>query len=445
MLGDRIRDLYKSQQKSRTFKSESMDSESWNSINASNDQILESVATESAKPTLHEELVIQRDIRPYFGKQDVNRSTIGTPPDFVMLSESDGRMIKHYACTLFFDIKGSTRLSLLYELEDVVAIKNTVIKTCIEVIRSLDGHVHRLMGDAVMAFFGSKHTCEEDAIADALNCCVTLKAVIENGIKPWLEDEIGIDDLGFRIGCDFGKNEDVIWTNYGFNSVGEVTATGLSVDMASKLQNLSKKNHVMLGQGLIEQIDWPDELSKIKESNEGPQTHVKPNITRRDGTRLDYKMRLLNYDKFLMFSALPIHYRKNISGRVTSQKEMSFFCSLDPNGSEIYHSASKFLEKNTDLFFFLKAPSKRDISYPLKVKLTKVNHGKEAREAKEEGRYPQNECSLNFENANRVGSDYFFFVRKEGTLYKGLHTMECTVHDAYGTKVLSDTIGVLIK
>jgi Adenylate cyclase, family 3 (some proteins contain HAMP domain) len=445
MLEKSVRRLYEAQKSKAILKSQ-VGNENRDHLYASNDVALESDFNDGMPTSIDEEYAIQRDIRPYFGKAGINKSVIGAPPDFAMLAHSEGRTIKHYACTLFFDIKGSTRLSLLYDLEKVVAIKNTALKTCIEVIRAFDGHVHRLMGDAVMAFFSSKDALPENVIIDAMNCAVTLKAVIDNTLKAWFKDEgFDIQDFGFRVGCDFGKDEKVIWTNYGYSSVGEVTATGLSVDMASKLQSLSKRNQTMLGQGLLDFIDWPEEFSEIRKSRGEEKKVVEPNITDAYGCLLNYKMRILQYDKFLSFSSLPISFRREISSQVTYQNELSFFCSIDESGATRYNSAAYFLDKHSSLYFFLKVPQCQDVRYPLTVKLKKTNYGKEAEEAEQSGFEYINPLKFYKCDANEVGSDYYFYVRYEETRYRGIHTMECEVRDALNRKLLKDTVGVLIR
>jgi len=274
-----------------------------------------------------EEYLMQQQIRPLFGKEGVNDTPIGTHPDFIELEESDTDTQKHYICTLFVDIKGSTRLSLLYPLEAVYQFKNAVIKACIETVRSFDGYVHRIMGDAVMAFFGGKDIDKENAIADAINCIVVLRAILEESIKPWMERN-GIDakDFGFRIGCDFGDDEEVLWGGFGYQNVGEVSATGLPVDMASKLQGLAGKNQAMLGQGLLNYVNWPEKYSEIKKTiKDGNTTNlpiVTPNITKSDGSPLNYQMRQLAYYKSLEFSALPRSFREQT---VVVNIEVTFF------------------------------------------------------------------------------------------------------------------------
>ncbi|WP_111643403.1 nucleotide-binding domain-containing protein [Marinimicrobium alkaliphilum] len=401
-----------------------------------------------------EEFLLQATIRPIFGKPGVNNSPIGTHPDFISL---EGTKItqKHYTCTIFVDIKGSTRLSLLYPLEFVYQFKNTVIQTCVETIRSFDGHIHRLMGDAVMAFFGGSSTEKEDAIADAINCSITLRAILEGSIKPWMERE-GLDakDFGFRIGCDFGDDEEVLWGSFGYRNVGEVSATGLPVDMASKLQGLAGKNQTMLGQGLLDFVYWPEKYSKIKTRDRGDGKEslpiVSPNITDADGNPLNYKMRQLSYDKSLEFSALPRSFREKIcSGSVKDHAEIDYKCySIDNGNRQEYISASSFLEPNISLAFVVRSNTKNRLNFPLKVVFKKTNHGpitpENERDVEQEGviRY------LRKERVSKYNQSYHPVSKvelPEATLYRGLHTMKCEVYDSNGVLLFRDWIGVMIK
>lgn len=401
-----------------------------------------------------EEFLLQAKIRPIFGKPGVNNSPIGTHPDFISL---EGTKItqKHYACTIFVDIKGSTRLSLLYPLEFVYQFKNAVIQTCVETIRSFDGHIHRLMGDAVMAFFGGSSTEKEDAIADAINCSITLRAILEGSIKPWMERE-GLDakDFGFRVGCNFGDDEEVLWGSFGYRNVGEVSATGIPVDMASKLQGLAGKNQTMLGQGLLDFVYWPEKYSKIKIRDRGDGKEslpvVSPNITDADGNPLNYKMRQLSYDKSLEFSALPRSFREKIcSGSVKDYTEIDYKCYSIENGSRReYISASRFLEPNISLAFVVRSSTNNRLKFPLKVVFKKTNHGpitpENERDVEQDGvvRY------LRKERVSKYNTSYHLVSKvelSEATLYRGLHTMKCEVYDSDGVLLFRDWIGVMIK
>ncbi len=402
-----------------------------------------------------EEYLIQQQIRPIFGKEGVNGTPIGTHPDFIELEGTDTGTQKHYICTLFVDIKGSTRLSLLYPLETVYQFKNAVIKACVETVRSLDGYVHRIMGDAVMAFFGGKDIDKENAIADAINCIVVLRAILEESIKPWMERN-GIDakDFGFRIGCDFGDDEEVLWGGFGYQNVGEVSATGLPVDMASKLQGLAGKNQAMLGQGLLNYVNWPEKYSEIKKSiKDGNTTNlpvVIPNITNSDGSPIDYKMRQLAYYKSLEFSALPRSFREQIDGsNIVDHHAITYKCFTVENDKKTeYISASRFLEKNVSLVFVVTANTKYRIDFPLKVVFRKTNHGadvpEDERNVEQEGKVKYLK-KTRISHYNKASAPFAKTELEEATLYRGLHTMKCEIYDANERLLFRDWIGVMIK
>lgn len=411
-------------------------------------------STESIALGPQEEFILQSKIRPYFGKNGINCSPIGTHPDFISL-ESSGSTQKHYACTLFVDIKGSTRLSLLYPLEFIFNFKNAVIRTCIETIRTFDGHVHRLMGDAVMAFFGGSSTEKEDAIADAINCAITLRALLEESIKPWMNEQ-GLDakDFGFRIGCDFGNDTEVLWGSFGYRNVGEVSATGLPVDMASKLQGLARKNETMLGQGLLDFVNWPEEYSNIKTREKNGVTEelkiVTPNITHSDNTPLNYRMRQLSYLNCLRFSALPIDLRSKIKGsQVIANSNIKYKCYVigDSDRKE-YISASRFLEPNESLIFLVEANTNNRLDFPLKVNFIKTNHGDETPIEERDIEYPAVEKFLRKKKISQYNRSIALISRvelNEATLYRGIHTMKCEVYDNNGLLLFRDWIGVMIK
>ena len=401
-----------------------------------------------------EEFTLQTQIRPIFGKDGVNNSPIGTHPDFIAL-EGTGTTQKHYTCTLFVDIKGSTRLSLLYPLEFVFKFKNAVIQTCVEIIRSLDGHVHRLMGDAVMAFFGGSHTEKEDAVADAINCSITLRAVLEESIKPWMERQ-GLDskDFGFRVGCDFGNDDEVLWGSFGYQDVGEVSATGLPVDMASKLQSLAGKNQTMLGQGILDFVDWPEKYSNIKTKNRNGATEeinfVTPNITNRDGSPLDYVMRQLSYAKCLEFCALPRMIREHIDGcDVKDNPHLEFKCyTVSDEERTKYISASMFLEPNLSLVFEVVAGTVNRLKFPLRVVFKKTNHGSATPEAERDIEQIGKVKFIHKKRKSTYNPSISPFSRveiDETTLYRGLHTMKCEVFDNDSILLFRDWIGVMIK
>ena len=193
------------------------------------------------------EYSIQHLIRPLYGKGAPTPAQIGDHPDFQNLSGTDSTE-RHAITTMFMDLEGSTRLSRFRDLEEVYRIKNAFIRAAIEVVRSFDGHVHRIMGDAVMAFFGGRRTSSEQGAIDGINCAAVLSHAVKTVVIPTLGD----DKLGVRIGLDYGGENDVLWSSYGYPGVEEVTATSFNVDVAAKLQHAARRNRVMIGQSIKE-------------------------------------------------------------------------------------------------------------------------------------------------------------------------------------------------
>lgn len=248
---------------------------------------------------------LQAPIRVSYGKGEPSEACIGDHPDFVHLKHS-GEICYHSITTLFMDIESSTRLSLLYNLEDVFRIKNSFIRAAMEVIKAFDGHVHRIMGDAVMAYFGGKDVKPENSVVDALNCASLLMFLTKRVLIPILEKEGYGGEFGIRIGIDYGKKEDVLWSCYGYPNMSEVTATSFFVDVASKLQHAAGRNQIMVGQSLWKFIDFPDELlfykTVQKDGKDIEKPYLEPNHTDNEGNPINYSQRLLNWEKYLRYS-----------------------------------------------------------------------------------------------------------------------------------------------
>ncbi|HZW40280.1 MAG TPA: adenylate/guanylate cyclase domain-containing protein [Ignavibacteriaceae bacterium] len=210
--------------------------------------------------TVVQQYSFQNLLRPLFNKKGIISPKIGNHPDFEYLQDTN-EVAYSPITTLMMDIEGSTRLNLIFKPEEVQKIKNSIICATIELICSFDGHVHRIMGDAVMAFFGGKDKSTENSIIDAINCASLLQYFMEKVVRPRLDYD---NPLGIRIGLDYGSK--VLWSNYGYYNVNEVTATSINVDVTAKLQHQAGRNNILIGDALKKHIDFPSELLSYKQS-----------------------------------------------------------------------------------------------------------------------------------------------------------------------------------
>ncbi|WP_208692730.1 nucleotide-binding domain-containing protein [Pseudomonas oryzihabitans] len=417
-------------------------------------QAMDSVTASRSLGDLDQEYSIQKQVRPNFMKPGVNHGAIGSHPDFAHLADTRDTE-RHHVCSLFLDIKNSTRLSFLYDLDLVFAIKNFILKGASEAVRAMDGHVHRFMGDALLAFFGSKSISEDDSVVNAINCCAVLQALMENTIIPVLVDE-GVEarDIGFRIGLDFGGDDQVLWGAYGFSSVYEVTATSFYVDVAAKLQAMALKNKAMMGESIVSKIDFPsDFLRKKVIKKDGAIVFIdtlNKSYTDRQGNVTKYRVRELHSEAYRDLLPYPAELKADFEGSsVVSSSGFEFKCYVQGDGGwEFYPSVSRMLPKYVSLQFRLKLSSEvyRSATFPLIVEFFKRNHGREAQLEKGAGRFPSGSETVVLDGSGVRG----FFNGKtiaisEGTKYRGLHTMEVVVRDNTRRVIYRDFIGVFIE
>ncbi|MBF4337505.1 adenylate/guanylate cyclase domain-containing protein [Vibrio anguillarum] len=453
-----IRDGLESKRSKRIIGNENFSTESF-------DELFESVdlyksasvsrrlkAESSGELTAPEEYTYQNALRPWFNKVGLNQSKVGPHPDFAHLKDS-GEVEFHHIVTMFVDIKRSSRLSLLMPLQDAYVVKNRILQACVDVIRALDGYPHRLMGDAVMAFFGGKGNCPEDAIANALNASSALKLILTETVFPELNKLIGKDvNLGVRVGLDYGSRKEVVWANYGYGDASEVTALGIPVDLASKAQSQARTNTAMLGQGILDYVDFPDRYSEIKTvgKNKSEERYILPNMSDENGIPINRRCRLLKMEMYQDLLPVPLNWKTLGSSRLTYRDNIKFKCyyrKSDSDGWEEYKSVSYFLEKDMKLKFVLEILNPNELSslYPLNAKFIKNNHGKEALQNEENGLTDTKVRQIDKPTDMYQSSIVLDFP--EGTAYRGLHTMEVSLSPKSNLNVViySDIIGVFIK
>src|SRR5262249_61951375 len=70
---------------------------------------------------------------------------------------------RRHLTVLFCDIVGSTTMSTELDPEDLRHVLLAYQEGCGEAVRRYDGHIARLMGDGVLAYFGFPAAHEDDA------------------------------------------------------------------------------------------------------------------------------------------------------------------------------------------------------------------------------------------------------------------------------------------
>lgn len=371
---------------------------------------------------LESHLAIQQALRPLFGKVGASTPSIGDHPDFNHLRGTD--VMEHCAITtMFMDMEGSTRLGLIHPPEDVVRIKNAFIRSAIDVVKSFDGHVHRIMGDAVMAYFGRRSGPPEQGAIDALNCAAVLRAFVDHlaGTKYKSAPD---EALGIRVGLDFAPADKIVWASYGYPGMEEVTATSFHVDIASKLQNGAGRNQIAIGDALRLFLDFPEELLEVDDPR-----YISYQIR---GQKNDYRRFLLKWEKYLACTAIATAAPELIGRRRPSLivRPSLFDEQVRSAASVPYSAASKMLPKDKWLGFDVELPFEPRGSYT--ITHTIENHGAQAETEKRDDDKNLRRSETTAVTDPRKRSHWYW----EHTSYRGLHYFTIDVSHPGGKESL---------
>jgi adenylate cyclase len=134
---------------------------------------------------------------------------------------------------LFSDLRSFTTLSEELGAEDTSVLLNTYFDAMIPLVFKNNGTLDKLMGDAIMAFFGAPVSFPdhpEKAAETALDMMTALKKLKDINVR-------GMDRLNLGIGLNTGT---VTIGNLGSNQFMDYTIIGDAVNLASRLEGLNK-------------------------------------------------------------------------------------------------------------------------------------------------------------------------------------------------------------
>src|SRR5919108_2292998 len=143
---------------------------------------------------------------------------------------------------LFCDVKGSTAAAEKVDPETWTEIMNGVFEHMIRPIYKYEGLVPRLMGDAILAFFGAPITHEDDP-----QRAVLAGLEIQEGIKAYA------DEVRLKHGLEFGSR---IGINTGLVVVGEIgsdlrmeyTAIGDAINLAARMEQTAAVGTIQISE-----------------------------------------------------------------------------------------------------------------------------------------------------------------------------------------------------
>ncbi len=150
---------------------------------------------------------------------------------------------------LFSDVKGSTAMAENLDPEDVMEIMNGAFEFLIAPVYRHEGTLARLMGDAILAFFGAPIAHEDDP-ERAVHAALEIVA----GARDYaarLERERGIKGFNVRVGINTGL---VVVGEVGSDLRVEYTAMGDAINTAARMEQSAPIGGVLISHNTYQHV-----------------------------------------------------------------------------------------------------------------------------------------------------------------------------------------------
>ncbi len=159
-------------------------------------------------------------------------------------ARSEDRMVgeRRVVTMMFCDVMGSTAAAEQLDPEDWTEVINKAFEFMIKPVYKYEGMVARLMGDAILAFFGAPIAHEDDPQRAALTGLDIISGM--QPLREQVELEYGID-FNVRVGINTGM---VVVGAVGSDLRMEYTALGDAVNVASRMEAAAEPGTILISQ-----------------------------------------------------------------------------------------------------------------------------------------------------------------------------------------------------
>lgn len=203
----------------------------------------------------------------------LKRLAAQTPATLAAKIRSSGHISgeRRVVTALFADVVDSTSLAENLDPEDWTGVMNRAFDVLTPIVYRYEGTIARLMGDALLAFFGAPVAHEDDPVRAARAGLDLLEAA--RGYAGEVRRRYGVD-FAIRIGLNTGP---VVVGDVGSNLVYEYTAMGDAVNLAARLQSATRPMTLLTAENTLRFIHpffEYDDLGTIKVKGKAEPVHI---------------------------------------------------------------------------------------------------------------------------------------------------------------------------
>ncbi|MDH5404594.1 MAG: adenylate/guanylate cyclase domain-containing protein, partial [Candidatus Heimdallarchaeota archaeon] len=158
---------------------------------------------------------------------------------------------------LFCDIKGSSNAAEELDPEDWTDIMSKAFEHLIQPVYQYEGIIARLMGDAILAFFGAPISHEDDAeraVLAGLQILENMRSYADKIKKEW---KIDID---VRVGINTGL---VVVGEIGSDMRVEYTAMGEAINIASRMESTAQEGTIQISHETYKRVAYLFDAEKL--------------------------------------------------------------------------------------------------------------------------------------------------------------------------------------
>ncbi len=160
------------------------------------------------------------------------------------LAESE----RKHVTVLFSDLSGYTEMTEKLDPEEVKTLTQRIFRKVAAIVARYDGTIERYIGDSAMAVFGIPRTHEDDA-ERAIRAATEIHEAVRS-MGHWVEERIGRP-----LTMHSGINSGLVVTARVEPQSDSQGLTGLTVNLASRLESLSRPDEILVGRTTCLQAD----------------------------------------------------------------------------------------------------------------------------------------------------------------------------------------------